>query len=59
MKKVGRNDPYKVLAESIEKAFAKLADMIVWVAKRTLTVNEFEQFLKEFAEEKQEGGAHD
>ena len=52
MKNVSKNDPYKELYESAQQAFVKVGNMIVWVAKRTLTANEYEQFLKEFAEEK-------
>ena len=46
-------DPYKKLYEDLSKALTKLADMIVWVAKRTLSVSEFEQLVKEFEEERE------
>ena len=46
-------DPYKKLYEDLSKALTKLADMIVWVAKRALSVSEFEQLVKEFEEERE------
>ena len=53
MKKMDKNNQSKELNEEIIKGtFMTLNDMIVWIAKRTLTANEFEQFLKEFYEEK-------
>ena len=46
------NDPYRKLFESINKALTKLSNMIVWLAKRTLSVKDFMDFVDEF-EEKQ------
>ena len=45
------NDPYQKLYENITKAFNKHSEMIVWIAKRVLSANEFSEFIHEFAEE--------
>lgn len=44
------HDPYKNLFESISKALTKLSNMICWVAKRTLTSKEFDEFVEEFTD---------
>ena len=45
-------DPYKKIWEDIAKAFTKESNMIVWLAKRTLTAKEFAEFVDEFSEKK-------
>ena len=45
------NDPYEKLFESISKALIKLSKMIVWIAKRALSVKDFEDFIDAFPEE--------
>lgn len=43
-------DPYHKTFKSIEKILVRLSDMIVFVAKRSMSVKEFEEFLHEFSE---------
>ncbi len=43
-------DPYQKVFEDISKALAKHSEMIVWIAKRTLSAKEFSEFIDEFAE---------
>lgn len=45
-------DPYKRVWEDIAKALTKESNMILWLAKRTLTVKEFGEFIDEFSEKK-------
>lgn len=45
------NDPYEMLFKSISKALIKLNKMIVWIAKRALSVKDFEDFIDAFHEE--------
>ena len=44
------NDPYMKLFESINKVLTKLAKMIDWIAKRTLSAQDYLKFVDEFAE---------
>ena len=44
------NDPYKRFHEDIVKAISKQTKMIVWLAKRTLSVKEYMDFVNEFEE---------
>ena len=46
-------DPYLKLAEDINKTITKLANMIDFVAKRTMTTKDYMEFVDEFAEKKQ------
>ena len=43
-------DPYQKAFEEISMALAKHTDMIVWIAKRTLSAKEFSEFIDEFSE---------
>ena len=43
------DDPYKEVFEAISKTLQKLSNMIVWIAKRTLSVKEYEEFADEFS----------
>lgn len=43
-------DPYQKAFDDIAKAFTKLRDMILWIAKRTLSAKDFEDFVNEFTE---------
>ena len=43
-----KNDPYAKLADSISRLVIKLADMICWVASRTLSKKEFAEFIEYF-----------
>lgn len=43
-------DPYEKAWDSITKVFNTFIDMIVWIAQRTLTAKEFQEFLDEFNE---------
>ena len=45
------NDPYQMVFESFAKALTKCNEMIVWIAKRTLTAKDFTEFVEEFSEE--------
>lgn len=45
-------DPYLKLAEDINKTINKLANMIDFVAKRTMTTKDYLEFMDEFAEKK-------
>lgn len=45
-------NPYEKLYEAVSKALAKLSNMIVWLAKQTLSVKEFTEFMNEFGEKK-------
>lgn len=45
-------DPYLKLAEDINKAMTKLAKMIDFVAKRTMTTKDYLEFMDEFSEKK-------
>ena len=50
------NDPYIKVFEDIVKVLNKHSKMIEWIAKRTLSVNDFIEFVNKFAE-KQESKA--
>lgn len=43
-------DPYEKVWEEIRKGFDYTIKMINWIAKRTLSVNDYEDFINEFAE---------
>ena len=45
------NDPYKKFHESIINCLTKLGNMIVWLAKRTLSVRDYMEFVNEFSED--------
>lgn len=45
-------DPYLKLAEDINKTITKLANMIDFVAKRTMTTKDYLEFVDEFSEER-------
>ena len=45
-------DPYEKVWENISKSLTKLGNMIVWLAKRTLSVKEYMEFADEFTEKK-------
>lgn len=51
-------DPYEKVFEEIGKAFLKVNKMIVELAERSLTVKEFQEFVKTF-DEKQNKEAKD
>ena len=42
-------DPYKKAWESIRKALSAQSKMTLWIAERTLSVKEFNEFVDEFA----------
>ena len=44
------NDPYKRFHEDIVKAISKQTNMIVWLAKRTMSVKDYMDFVEEFGE---------
>ena len=44
------NDPYKRFHEDIVKAISKQTNMIVWLAKRTMSVKDYMDFVEEFEE---------
>lgn len=46
------NDPYKKFVEELSKVLAKLSNMIVYVAERTLSAKEFIEFTEEFKDKK-------
>lgn len=45
-------DPYLKLAEDINKTMIKLANMIDFVAKRTMTTKDYLEFVDEFSEKR-------
>ncbi len=45
-------DPYLKLAEDINKTIIKLANMIDFVAKHTMTTKDYLEFMDEFSEKK-------
>ena len=45
-------DHYLKLVEDINKTITKLANMIDFVAKRTMTTKDYLEFMDEFAEKK-------
>ena len=46
------NDPYKEVFESISNTIKEHADMIVWLAERTLSVKEFKELIDKFGNKK-------
>ena len=46
---VGMTDPYKKTWESIGKALSVQSKMILWIAERTLSAKDFQEFVDEFA----------
>lgn len=50
------SDPYRKLYESVSKdineALTKLANMIDFIAKRTMTTKDYLEFIDEFSEER-------
>ncbi len=42
-------DPYKKTWESIAEALSAQSKMIIWIAKRTLSAKDFQEFIDEFA----------
>lgn len=42
-------DPYKKAWESIGKTLSMQSKMIIWVAERSLSAKEFQEFAEEFA----------
>jgi len=45
-------DPYEEVFEEIGNTLKKLSDMVVFVAKHTMTVNDFEDFIEKFRTDK-------
>lgn len=45
-------DPYEKVWENIGKSLTKLSNMINWLAKQTLSVKEYMEFVDEFTENK-------
>lgn len=45
-------DPYDKMWKEIQKALNQLSNMILWLAKRLLSVNAYMEFVNEFSEEK-------
>ena len=43
------NDPYKKIWESIGKAISTQSKMVLWIAERTLSAKDFNEFVNEFA----------
>ena len=43
------NDPYKKILESIGKAISTQSKMVLWIAERTLSAKDFNEFVNEFA----------
>jgi len=46
------NDPYEKMWKEIQKALTKLSNMILWLARRMLSVDAYMEFVNEFSEEK-------
>lgn len=42
-------DPYEKAWESISKALSTQSKMVLWIAERTLTAKDFQEFVDEFA----------
>lgn len=42
------SDPYKKAWESIGKALSTQSKMILWIAERTLSAKDFQEFIDEF-----------
>lgn len=43
------NDPYVKALEAIGKALSAQSKMVLWIAERTLSAKEFQEFIDEFA----------
>lgn len=43
------NDPYEKAFEAIGKALSAQSKMVLWIAERTLSAKEFQEFIDEFA----------
>lgn len=48
-------DPYQKAFEQMGKVINQIYEMILWIAKRTLSMHEFEEFSKEFSKSKKDG----
>ena len=48
-------DPYQKAFEQTWKGINQIYEMILWIAKRTLSMHEFEEFSKEFSGSKKDG----
>lgn len=47
-------DPYEEVFEIISDAIKKQTDMIVYIAKHTLTVSDYEDFMERFRTDKKD-----
>lgn len=47
-------DPYAEVFDEIGNAIKKQTDMIVFIAKHTLTVNDYESFIEKFRSDKKD-----
>ena len=45
---MGMKDPYEKAWESISKALSTQSKMVLWIAERTLSAKEFQEFVDEF-----------
>lgn len=48
-------DPYQKAFEQTGKVINQIYEMLLWIAKRTLSMHEFEEFSKEFSGSKKDG----
>ena len=48
-------DPYQKAFEQIGGIINQMYEMLLWIAKRTLTAHELEEFTKEFPKSKKDG----
>lgn len=48
-------DPYQKAFEQTGKVINQMYEMLLWIAKRTLSAHEFEEFTKEFSGSKKDG----
>lgn len=45
-----RKDPYERTFKDIVEYINQVVDMVLWIAKRTLTVKDYTEFYEEFSE---------
>ena len=53
------NDPYEKVWEEIRKGFDLNIKMVKWIAERTLSVNDYKEFVHEFTEKHDNHDNHD
>ena len=50
-----KKDPYQKAFEQIGEIINQMYEMLLWIAKRTLSAHELEEFTKEFSKSKKDG----